>query len=125
MFPNGAPGCPTSCLSTSDHLEAPSVLCSKLELQRRLAAGLDHLGKSRVTGGTKASEGKVHSDPAVLPEWPREPLTQTSGLRMTLPALDLGTGGVASHCRSRPKFGIGRNRSRAGPAHAGFKTIPL
>lgn len=67
----------------------------------------------------------MHSDPGVLPEWPREPLTQTPGLRRTLWALDLGTGGVVSHCRSRAKFGIGRSRSRAGPAHAGFKSVPL
>lgn len=87
---------------------------------------LDHLGKSRVTGGTKALEGKVYSNPAVMPEGPREPLTQISGLRTTLQALDLGTSGVVSRAEGDHKFGIGRSRSRVGRAHAGgFKSNPL
>lgn len=64
-------------------------------------------------------------DPAVLPERPREPLLQTSGLTMILQALDPGPGKVVTHAGEDYKFGMCRSRSKFGPAHVGFGSSPL
>lgn len=39
LLPNGAHGCSTSYLSISEHLKAPSVLCSKLEVKTSRCQG--------------------------------------------------------------------------------------